>query len=72
MTTRNLLTVRQFSEKHPAFPVGGIRWQIFHSATNGMDEAGVILRVGRKVLLDEDRYFQLLDKKNGVQAQNAA
>ena len=72
MTTRTLLTVRQFHEKHPAFPVGGLRWQIFHAATNGMEKAGVVLRAGRKVLLDEDRYFEWLDQKNGVQPSKAA
>lgn len=71
MATRNLLTVQKFSEKHPAFTQGGLRWQIFHEHTNGLAEAGVILRVGRKVLIDEDRYFAWLDRQNGV-AQAAA
>lgn len=28
------LTVKQFCERHPAFTVGGLRWQIFHEKTS--------------------------------------
>lgn len=66
MSSRNLSTVPQFSQKHPAFPEGGLRWQIFNSKTNGLDQAGAILRVGRKVLIDEDRYFAWVDRQSGV------
>ena len=66
MSSRNLSTVHQFSQKHPAFTVGGLRWQIFNSRVNGLDQAGAILRVGRKVLIDEDRFFAWLDKVSGV------
>lgn len=68
MSSRNLSTVHQFSQKHPAFTVGSLRWQIFNSRTNGLDQAGVILRVGRKVLIDEDRFFVWLDRQSGIQA----
>lgn len=64
MATRTLLTVKQFAEKHPAFPEGGIRWQIFNEATNGLAESEAIIRNGRKVLIDEDRYFAWLDCQN--------
>jgi hypothetical protein len=67
-TTRTLLTVRQFAEKHPAIPIGGIRWQIFNEETNGLKESGAIIRVGRKVLIDEARYFAWVDASNGIQA----
>jgi hypothetical protein len=66
MATRTLLTVQQFSEKHPAFTQASLRWQIFNELTNGLAEAGVILRVGRKVLIDESRFFDWLDRQNGV------
>ncbi len=66
---RSLNSVNQFNEKHPAFSVGGLRWQIFNADANGMTEAGVILRVGRRVLIDEDRYFAWLDSQNGIGPQ---
>ena len=31
----SLFTVKQFSQKHPAFPEGGLRHRIFHEETNG-------------------------------------
>jgi len=64
MADRNLLTVNQFSVKNPAFPPGGLRWQIFNERTNGLAASGAVLRVGRRVLIDEDRYFSWLDGQN--------
>jgi hypothetical protein len=64
MTTRTLLTVRQFSEKHPAFPVGGLRWTLFHEATNGLAASGAVIRLGRKILIDESLFFSWLDSQN--------
>ena len=69
---RNLKSVKRFVESYPDFPEGGLRYLIFHSEprknskgehipTNGMAEAGVIVRVGRKVLLDVPRFFAWID-----------
>jgi len=63
------LTVRQFSQKHQAFPEGGIRWNIYHSDTNGMDKFDVIKRIGRKILLDENNFFLWVDS-GGVANEN--
>jgi hypothetical protein len=63
-TGRALSTVRQFSERYPAFPPGGLRWLIFNERHNGLCEFGAIVRVGRKVLIDEPRFFSWLDAKN--------
>lgn len=60
METPTFLTVRQFSEKHPAFPIGGLRHRIFHESQNGMKAAGVIVRNGRRVLINEERFFEWL------------
>jgi len=62
--TPNLQTVPQFSENNPAFPVGGLRWQIFNEDKNGLKAAGAIVRVGRKVLIDVDKYFQWVYSQN--------
>lgn len=58
MNKTNLKTIAQFSEANPAFPVGGVRWQIFNEHRNGLSESGAVLRIGRKVLIDEDKYFK--------------
>jgi hypothetical protein len=63
-TGRVLSTVRQFSERHPAFPPGGLRWLIFNERHNGLSRFGAIVRVGRKVLIDELRFFSWLDAGN--------
>ena len=54
------LTVRQFSEKHPAFPEGGLRHRIFHANQNGLEKSGALVRNGRRVLIDEERFFDWL------------
>lgn len=64
--TRNILTVRQFAESCPALTEAGIRWQIFNAKTNGLDESGAILRMGSRVLIDADRWYAWLDRKNGI------
>jgi len=72
-----LLTVRQFSDKHPAFSAGSIRQLIFASQPrktsrgnlpgNGLNIA--LVRLGRKVLIDEAKFFEWLDRQ---QRGNAA
>ena len=71
MAIRSLLTVPQFAKKHAAFSAGGLRWQIFNEEKNGMKETGVIVRLGRKVLIDGARFFEWLDAQNGFPAQAA-
>lgn len=61
MTIPSLYTVSKFSEKHPAFPVGSIRDRIFHSKTNGLAKSGAIIRNGRRVLINEEKWFLWLE-----------
>lgn len=71
---RNNLTVKQFAKKHEAFSEGSLRFLIFNSkerknsagdkiSGNGMIEAGVIARLGRRVLIDEARFFKWIDQQ---------
>ena len=52
---KQYLTVRQLTEKYPAFPQGGLRHYIFHEKENGF--AYCIRRVGRRVLISEADFF---------------
>lgn len=52
--TRRLLTIRQFSETH-GWPQGGLRHLVFYKPKGFKD---VIRKVGRKVMLDEERFFK--------------
>ncbi|WP_020484506.1 hypothetical protein [Methylomonas sp. MK1] len=63
-TARQYLTVQQFTDKHPAFPIGTLRHQIFYENTNGLKKSGAILRNGRRVLIREDKYFDWLESQN--------
>ena len=62
MTTPTYSTVKQFSQKHEAFPEGGMRHRIFHADSNGLAESGAIVRNGRRVLINEEKFFQYLEK----------
>lgn len=66
---RTLLTVRQFSEKHPAFTQGAIRNLIFlaenrktsKGVINGNGLSIAIVRIGKKILIDEPKFFDWVD-----------
>lgn len=64
MTALIFLTVNQFSEKHPAFTRGGLRALIFNENSNGIAKAGAIVRIGRKVLIDESKFFAWIEAQN--------
>lgn len=68
-----LKTVRQFAEKNPAFTEGSLRWLIFNSTPrestqgqipgNGLDHA--LVRIGRRVLIDESRFWEWVNDHRG-------
>jgi hypothetical protein len=71
-------TVEQFSIDNPYFTPSAIRNLIFkaderHSSNgvikgNGLKEAGAIIRIGRKVLIDENQFYAWVQNQNvGVQ-----
>lgn len=57
-------TVNQFTEKHPAFTKGGMRALIFNENSNGLAKAGAVVRLGRKVLIDESKFFAWVESQN--------
>jgi hypothetical protein len=71
--TPKLLTVKQFSEHHPAFSQASLRSLIFAANSrksshgvipgNGLDLA--IVRIGRKVLIDEVKFFEWVTAPKG-------
>ncbi|MEI6069651.1 MAG: hypothetical protein WCP96_20115 [Methylococcaceae bacterium] len=63
------LTVQQFTTKHPAFTLGGLRHQIFNETTNGLAKSGAIIRNGRRVLINESKYFNWLEAQNQAGAK---
>jgi hypothetical protein len=71
-----LSTVTQFSERNPAFSPAALRNLVFKAGPrlssngevpgNGLIECGAILRIGRKVLIDEARFFEWVRRQNEV------
>lgn len=55
MAINKYLTVRQWVNEHPWPPIGGLRHLIFNAEANGFNK--VIRRIGRRVLIDEDEFF---------------
>lgn len=54
-------TVSRFSEDNSAFPEGGIRHAIFFKGPD-LQDAGAISKFGRKILINEKRWLQLVDQ----------
>jgi hypothetical protein len=71
---RNLKTFPQFCRDNPAFTEGGLRWVRFCSIPGRFDSTGkpiamngfsdAFVNVGRRVYVDEDRFFEILRAQN--------
>ncbi|MCX7091899.1 MAG: hypothetical protein NTY50_00390 [Methylobacter sp.] len=59
-----LSTVNQFTAKQPAFTRASLRALIFNENTNGLAKSGAIVRIGRKVLIDEAKFFTWIQSQN--------
>jgi len=62
MTDSRLVPVTDWNKHHPWPPVGGLRHIIFHADKNGFGPA--IKRVGRRVLIDERKFFEIVEAQN--------
>ena len=66
MKETKYLTVKQFSEKHIAFTQSSLRFLIFNEKQNGLHNQKVIVRIGRRVLINEKKFFNWLEQQNEV------
>ena len=57
-------TVKQFIQIYPAFTNGGIRSLIFNEHQNGLAQSGAIIRIGRKLLINEVNFFSWVESQN--------
>ena len=66
MTTQavppRLIALTEWPQHHEWPPIGGLRHLVFNAQTNGFDR--VIRRVGRRVLIDEQKFFEWVDEQN--------
>ena len=59
---RRLIPASDWPQHHAWPPIGGLRHLIFFAESNGFD--GVIRRVGRRVLIDEELFFAWVERTN--------
>jgi hypothetical protein len=57
---KSFLTVKQWLNKYPAIPEGGIRHLIFTNKDNF--NSRVVKKLGRKILLDEQAFLSYIDE----------
>jgi hypothetical protein len=60
--TSRLIPVTKWNEHYEWPPVGGLRHLVFHAKTNGFHT--VIRHVGRRVLIDEQAFFDWVNRQN--------
>ena len=60
---RRFIPLTEWPKHHSWPPIGGLRHLVFYADENGFDK--VIRRAGRRVLIDEQAFFQWLDEQNG-------
>ena len=60
---RTLLTVAQLAERCPGLTQPAIRWLLFKATENGLAQSGAIMRNGRRVLIDVDKFFSWFDSR---------
>lgn len=58
MTDVSLLTVAQMAARHPAFSQASLRHWIFHAESNGLAKSCALIRLGRKILIDEAAFIE--------------
>jgi hypothetical protein len=61
-TSSKLIPVTQWNQYHQWPTQSDLRYWIFNAKTNGFDK--VIRRVGRRVLIDEAKFFLWIDDQN--------
>jgi len=62
---RNLKSIREAAQDGP-FSEGQLRWWIFQRSENGLAATGAVVRVGRRVYIDGDRFEKWIDAQNPV------
>jgi hypothetical protein len=60
---RDLKTVSQFASGS-VWTEPQLRWMLFHAVSNGLADAGAVVRVGRRVYIDVDGFDAWLRAQN--------
>jgi len=60
---RTLKSVAQFAANSP-FTEAQLRWWIFNEAANGLRDAGAVVRLPRRVYIDEEGFARWITAQN--------
>ena len=63
-TIPSYLSVNQFIAKHTVFTLGGMRSLVFQEHQNGLAKCGAVVRIGSKVMIDENKFFGWVASQN--------
>ena len=63
MIKRHLESVAAVAANSP-LGEGQLRWWIFTATSNGLDAADAVVRVGRRVYIDIDRFNDWIEQQN--------
>lgn len=55
-----LVTVAQFARLNPGLTEASLRWRLQHARENGLENSGAIIRHGRRILIDGDKFISWL------------
>lgn len=64
--TTTLLNVPQLVQRQPALTVGGVRGWIFNEEKNGLKDSGAIIRIGKKLMIDEGKFIEWIKSAGGA------
>jgi len=65
-TPRQLIPIDDWPKFHPWPTAHGLRYYVKKRHTNGLDKFNAVLRVGRRILIDQDRFHKWVDAQNGI------
>lgn len=70
---RNLVGISELAKREDVpFTEPSLRWMVFNEGSNGLRDAGAIVRLGRRVYIDLDRFDAWLTSKESRHQQVAA
>jgi hypothetical protein len=61
-TSTGPVRIRRFVERHKAegWTEPSVRWLVFKASENGLEDAGAIVRLGRRIFIDEVKFYSWL------------
>ena len=61
---RTFFTIPKFAQRHDDFLTeGSLRFKIFNAKENGLEESGAVVRIGRRVLINEEKYIAWIESQ---------